>query len=348
MVGGLHIPFEIAASMRAIARSCITSCASCDVQSASYDMHCVTLRHMENLLELINRILDARDETVTAFADRIGVNRLTVTRWKASLPAPETLRRIAADLAIPYSHVVMSALASAGYATCPADLLAGQQVRVITRCGDPFDEPAGAAVDAMFTDPARASEYLRVASAIAPDADIEESVVTIDSTEIPDTVRVFTTVWSSRTDQIHQPVTLCGSRPARLQDREVTDVQATALADSDLVFSLQVDSLTAEAGRTALMAVIDTLRRQGRLLPPGVDPYPGLSRSVAYALNAANRSAPQAMPSPGPIFGGAALQTVPSTFAGARSYDSDAAASGQQDPSAVWPATRQFFVDLPG
>ncbi|MFV8160650.1 helix-turn-helix domain-containing protein [Mycobacterium sp. 134] len=302
---------------------------------------------MENLLELINRILNERGETVTAFASRIGVNRLTVTRWKVSLPAPQTLRRIADALDIPYSHVVMAALASAGYATCPADLLAGQQVHIITRSGGPYDEPTDVAVAAAFADPARASEYLHVASAITPDADIDASVVSIDGTEIPATVRVFTTIWSSRTDQIHQAVALCGSRPARLQDRDVTDVQATALADSEQAFSLQVDSLTPDAGRAALMIAIAMLRKQGRLLPPGVDPYHGLTDSMTYALQA-NGSAPQPPRRANATSGGSVLQTVPSTFAAARSRDRDAAASGQRDTSAAWPAIRQFFVELPG
>lgn len=322
--------------------------ASVDTQSAPFDAQRVTLRGMENLLELINRILNGRGDTVTAFASRIGVNRLTVTRWKVSLPAPQTLRRIADDLDIPYSHVVMAALASAGYATCPADLLAGQQVHIITRSGGQYDEPADVTVAAAFADPARASEYLHVASAITPDADIDASVVSIDGTEIPDTVRVFTTIWSSRTDQIHQPVALCGSRPARLQDRDVTDVQATTLADSEQVFSLQVDSLTPDAGRAALMIAIAMLRKQGRLLSPGVDPYHGLTHSMTYALHQAYGSAPQPPRRADATSGGSALQTVPSTFAAAHSRDSDAAASGRQDTSAAWPAIRQFFVELPG
>lgn len=318
---------------------------------------------METLPDLIGQVLAARDETVTAFAARIGVNRLTVNRWKESLPAAATLRRVADDLAVPYSRVLMSALASAGYASSPADLLAGQQVHVVTNSGgDPYDEAPDIAIAGVFTDPERAAEYVTVADAISDGAEIESRAVVIDSTAVPHTVEIFNTVWSSRTDAIRQSSSLAGSAPARLHDRDVTGVEATAFTKTGEIYFLQVDSLTPEAGREALTAAVDALRRQGRLLPPGIDPHPGVAGWMAYMVD--HLQAPPSPPqsdqasstSPSPL-----MQEVPATLSEAHGRVLDAArraigtpySSGDSrtsgvEPEAVWEPTRRFIVDPVG
>lgn len=300
---------------------------------------------MENLAELINRILTQRGETVTAFAARIGVNRLTVKTWASSLPASATLRRVADDLALPYSHVLAAALASTGYATSAADLMAGQQVHVVTHFGDEDTDDGTVAV--AFTDPGRAAAYAEAIRVSPGLFGVEESIACIDGAEIPDTITVFTTVWSSRTDDLRQTTSLSRSVPTRLQDRDTTPVEATALADGDgdQIISLQADSLNAEAGRAAITAAVEMLRQQGRLLPPSVDPFPGVSGRVAYAMakqakgsTSAPRSGAETFSSP--------MQTVPPVFAAAHDR-ARTHPDGAQDATVVWPAMRRFVVEAP-
>lgn len=238
---------------------------------------------METLPELISRVLHARGESVTAFANRVGVSRQTVARWGTSLPAADTLRRVATDLEVevPYSQVLSAALASAGYIDSLGDMLAGQPLRVVTTCEGPYMERGEVTVAGVFTDPVRAEEYVRIAEATSAETDIEEFPMLVDATEFPDTMLIYTTTWWSRTDQISQTTSIClaDERPARLARRDVSDVEASELTDSDSaqVFSLRVDSLTPEGGRARLTEVLDELRRTGQLLSPDVDPYQGWS-----------------------------------------------------------------------
>lgn len=316
----------------------LTYHVSVDAYHASTDTYSVTLVRMETLLELINRVLATRGETVTAFATRIGVNRLTVNRWKQSLPAPDTLRRVADELDVPYSHVLRAAMASSGYATSPTDLLAGQQVHIVTRIGD--DEPELTAN--AFVDADRATAYVQAMSAVGSDplpaiVGYDQTVAIIDEAQIPDTINVFTTIWSSRADQIHQHSTLARSTPARLIDREVTDVEATALAETDQVFMLQADSLTAEAGRSAITSALAALRKQGRLHPPEVDPVPVLGGWARYVETLKET---YSEPQTGEDTAGSPMQTVPPLFAAARRRAAEAG-WGQK---VVWPQTHRFVV----
>ena len=75
---------------------------------------------MDNLSDFISGALTERGDTVMAFAARIGTSRQTVARWNASLPSAEMLRRVADDLDVPYSQVLVAALVSAGYIATPA------------------------------------------------------------------------------------------------------------------------------------------------------------------------------------------------------------------------------------
>lgn len=298
---------------------------------------------VENLAELINRILTQRGETVTAFAARIGVNRLTVKTWASSLPAAPTLRRVADDLAVPYSHVLAAALASTGYATSAADLMAGQQVHVVTHFDEDTDDGT---VAVAFTDPGRAAAYAEAISVSPGLFGVEESIVCLDGAEIPETITVFTTVWSSRTDAIRQATSLSRSVPTRLQDRDVTPVEATALADGDQIIALQVDSLTAEAGRAAITSAVEMLRQQGRLLPPSVEPFPGVSGRVAYAMAKQAQGSGQSSRSGAATFG-SPMQAVPPVFAAAHDRARAEPGGAQDDVTAVWPATRRFLVEAP-
>lgn len=208
---------------------------------------------METLPELISRVLHARGDSVTAFADRVGVSRQTVARWDASLPAADTLRRVANDLEVEvsYSQVLSAALASAGYIESLGDMLAGQPLRVVTKCEGPYMERGEVTVAGVFTDPARAEEYVRIAEATSVETDVEEFPMLVDATEFPDTILIYSTTWWSRTDQISQTTSIClaDERPARLARRDVSDVEASELSDSAQVFSLRVDSLTPEGGQ---------------------------------------------------------------------------------------------------
>lgn len=294
---------------------------------------------METLSELISRVLAARGETISAFAARIGVNRLTVNRWRQSLPAPETLRRVADDLDVPYSQILGAAMASAGYVASLSDLLAGQKVHIVTHVGD-VDDPEDGWTAAAFVDTERATAYIQAMSAGPAGFDYSQQTAILDGAQTPSTIEVFTTIWSSRGDQIRQHSTLAWSAPTRLLDRAVTPVEATALTESDDVFMLQADSLDAEAGRAAIASALDVLRKQGRLCPPGSDPLPALASSARYLESLQDRySEPQTAGGHGRS--AAIMQVVPSGFAAARrSY------TGGPDGEAVWPETRRFAVSL--
>ncbi|MBE5477691.1 hypothetical protein E3G68_005024 [Mycobacteroides abscessus] len=290
---------------------------------------------MESLSELISRVLATRGETVSAFAARIGVNRLTVNRWKQSLPSPETLRRVADDLDVPYSQVLGAAMASAGYVTSPRDLLAGREVHVVTYVGDDED-PDDQWTATAFTSAERATAFVQAMSAGPGDFQYWQAAAVLDGTEIPETVEVFTTTWSSRADQIRQFSALAWPTPARLIDREVTPVEATALVETGEVFLLQAESLDAEAGRTAVASALDVLREQGRLYPKGSLPVPALDGAARYleALrdrNSQPRGAPRAT---GPA---GMLQVVLPGFAAARQNETIGS-------EAVWPQTRRFVA----
>lgn len=234
---------------------------------------------METLPDFISRELRARGDTVTVFADRIGVSRQTVARWNTSLPGADTLRRVASDLEVPYSQVLSAALASAGYIDSLGDMLAGQPLRVVTTCEGPYMERGEVTVAGVFSDPTRAEEYARIAKATTAETDVGDVTVLVDGAEFPDTMLIYTTTWWSRTDQIGQTTSICSADepPARLANRDVSDVEASEQADSGQVFALRVDSLTPEGGRNRLTAVLDELRRTGRLLSPEIDPYEGWS-----------------------------------------------------------------------
>ncbi len=244
---------------------------------------------METLKELVDRVLIARGETVTAFAARLGVNRLTVNRWAQSLPAPDTLRRVAEDLAVPYSRVLAAAMASAGYALSLGDLLSGQQVHLVIHAGD--DEPEYGLAAAAFVDETRADAYLQAMSAGLEDLGYYREVAVIDGAEIPETIEVFTTTWSSRVDQIRLHSVRARSVPTRLCGRKVTDVEATALAETGEVFMLQADSLDVDAGHAAITAALDALRKQGRLYPPGVHPVSAVEGWARYVESAQGKYA---------------------------------------------------------
>lgn len=242
---------------------------------------------VESLPDFISRELRARGDSVTAFADRIGVSRQTVARWDTSLPAADTLRRVAADLEVPYSQVLSAALASAGYIDSLSDMLAGQPLRVVTTCEGPYMERGEVTVAGVFTDPTRAEEYAEISSATSYDTDVEETTVRVDAAELPDVMRIYTTTWWSRTDQISQTTSIClaDERPTRVTGRDVSDVEASELSDLGQVFALRVDSLTGDAGRAQLMSALNELRKAGKLLPPEADPYAGWSGLAASSLS---------------------------------------------------------------
>lgn len=252
-----------------------THSASHGTCGASSDAHHVTLRVVENLWEFITRVLAERGaDTITAFAARISTTRQTVARWNTSLPASETLRRVAEDLDVPYSQVLSAGLVSAGYVTTPADLLAGQAVHVVVVDDADCPSCSGGAVAGVFSDAADAAEFTRVSQAIEM-ADFEPSVIRIDSAAIPDAIEIHTTTWWSRTDRIQHSSDLVGERPARLIGRDISDIEVAALGDDDQIFELTVSSIDEAAGRRTLLAQLDQLRNDGKLMPPNLNPLAG-------------------------------------------------------------------------
>ena len=130
----------------------------------------------------------------------------------------------------------------------------------------------GGAVAGVFSDAADAAEFARVSQAIEM-ADFEPGAIRIDGAAIPDAVEIHTTTWWSRTDRIRHSSNLVGERPARLIGRDISDIEVAALGDDDQIFQLTVSSIDEGAGRRELLTVLDQLRKDGKLMPPNVDPY---------------------------------------------------------------------------
>jgi len=246
---------------------------------------------MNNLSDFVADALAERDDTISAFASRIGTTRQTVARWSTSLPGAETLRRVAADLDVPYSQVLVSALVSAGYVETPADVLAGQDVHAVIET-DPYCPSCGGGVLAgVFSDSDTAGEFARVSHSINREmSDFESAATQIDSVSIPEAIEIHTHSWSSQRDELRHGSVLVGERPARLFDRDISDIEVSTLGDDGQVFALRVSSIEDSAGRNALLALLDEFRKAGKLLPPDVNPHAGRPSSLlAEAALAAQR-----------------------------------------------------------
>lgn len=173
---------------------------------------------MESLGDLVDRLINERGETLTAFAERMGTNRQTVRGWRMSFPAPATLRRIAEALDVPYSTVLTAALYTADYIEGLEDILANQTVHVVVRNeGGAFDRGDAAPV-AVFTNADRAEEFVEISDAVTPEADFDEFPIVVDAAEPPPAVRVHTLTWSHRADKIAESSMLYGSVPTRVGD----------------------------------------------------------------------------------------------------------------------------------
>lgn len=235
---------------------------------------------MDNLPDFISGALTARGDTITAFAARIGTTRQTVARWNASLPAAETLRRIADDLDVTYSQVLTAGLVSAGYVAEPADQLAGQELHAVLESETSCPECGGGAVvvSGVFSTPEVAAEYARVRNAIDA-AEFEPTTVRVDAASVPPAIDIHTHTWSSRSDNISHYTRLVGQRPTRLIDRDISDIEVEALGDDNQIFELKVSSIDETAGRTALLSTLDRLRKAGQLLPSDIDPFEGRGSS---------------------------------------------------------------------
>lgn len=238
---------------------------------------------MESLGDLVDRLINERGETLTAFAERMGTNRQTVRGWRMSFPAPATLRRIAEALDVPYSTVLTAALYTADYIEGLEDILANQTVHVVVRNeGGAFDRGDAAPV-AVFTNADRAEEFVEISDAVTPEADFDEFPIVVDAAEPPPAVRVHTLTWSHRADKIAESSMLYGSVPTRVGDGGVSAVEGLELSDTGEIYQLRVDSLDPDAGREVLQAELRKLRGDGRLLPPEVDVTGGLSGLSAWA-----------------------------------------------------------------
>lgn len=226
---------------------------------------------METLADLITRLLSDRKETLTAFAERIGSNRQTIRGWRTSLPSPAMLARVAKALDVPYSTVLAAGLRSAEYIDDLSGILAGHTVHAVARCdGSPY-ERGEFAPSAVFSDPARAREFVDVSNAVTDDTAFELAALVIDAAEPPPAVRIYTAEWSNRTDRITETSFLLGEAPTRLKDRTVSEINGIELADTGEIYRLRVDSIDPRAGREALQNTIDRLRSERRLLSPEVD-----------------------------------------------------------------------------
>jgi len=238
---------------------------------------------MDNLPDFIAGLLGERGDTVAAFAGRVGTSRQTVARWNASLPSAETLRRVAEDLDVPYSRVLTAALVSAGYVETPADVLAGQDVHVVV--ASDRESCRFGAVAGVFSDGDTAAEFARVSQSIDPGmADFDSESATIDSVSIPQAIEIHTNSWRSWTDQLRHDSVLVGERPARLVDRDISDIEVCALGDEEQVYELTVSSIDDAAGRSALLTALGQLRKDGKLLPADINPYAGRPSSLISEL----------------------------------------------------------------
>ncbi|EIU51651.1 helix-turn-helix domain-containing protein [Mycobacteroides abscessus] len=238
---------------------------------------------MESLGDLVDRLINERGETLTAFAERMGTNRQTVRGWRMSFPAPATLRRIAEALEVPYSTVLTAALYTADYIEGLEDILGDHLVHVVVRSeGGAFDRGDAAPV-AVFTNADRAEEFVEISDAVTPEADFDEFPIVVDAAEPPPAVRVHTLTWSHRADKIAESSMLYGSVPTRVGDGGVSAVEGLELSDTGEIYQLRVDSLDPNAGREVLQAALRKLRGEGRLLPPEVDVTGGHSGLSAWA-----------------------------------------------------------------
>lgn len=238
---------------------------------------------MESLGDLVDRLINERGETLTAFAERMGTNRQTVRGWRMSFPAPATLRRIAEALDVPYSTVLTAALYTADYIEGLEDVLANQTVHVVVRNeGGAYDRGEAAPV-AVFTSADRATEFVEISDAVTPDADFVEGPIIVDAAEPPPAVSVHTLTWSHRADKIAESSMLYGSVPTRVGSDGVSAVEGLELSDTGEIYQLRVDSLDMDAGREVLQAALRKLRGGGRLLPPEVDVTGGRSGLSAWA-----------------------------------------------------------------
>lgn len=238
---------------------------------------------MESLGDLVDRLINERGETLTAFAERMGTNRQTVRGWRTSFPAPATLRRISEALEVPYSTVLTAALYTADYIEGLEDVVANQTVHVVVRNeGGAYDRGEAAPV-AVFTNADRATEFVDISDAVTPDADFVEGPIIVDAAEPPPAVRVHTLTWSHKADKIAESSMLYGSVPTRVGSGGVSAVEGLELSDTGEIYQLRVDSLDPDAGREVLQAALRKLRGEGRLLPPEVDVAGGHSGLSAWA-----------------------------------------------------------------
>lgn len=240
---------------------------------------------MESLGDLVDRLINERGETLTAFAERMGTNRQTVRGWRTSFPAATTLRRIAETLEVPYSMVLTAALYTADYIEGLEDVLANQTVHVVVRNeGSAYDRGEAAPV-AVFTNADKATEFVEISDAVTPDADFVQGPIIVDAAEPPPAVRVHTLRWSHRADKIAESSMLYGSVPTRVGSDGVSAVEGLELSDTGEIYQLRVDSLDPDAGREVLQAALRKLRGDGRLLPPEVDVSGGYSGLSAWAYD---------------------------------------------------------------
>lgn len=271
---------------------------------------------VESLGDLVDRLINERGETLTAFAERMGTNRQTVRGWRMSFPAPATLRRISEALEVPYSTVLTAALYTADYIEGLEDVVANQTVHVVVRNdGGAYDRGEAAPV-AVFTNADRATEFVEISDAVTPDADFVEGPIIVDSAEPPPAVRVHTLTWSHRADKIAESSMLYGSVPTRVGSDGVSAVEGLELSDTGEIYQLRVDSLDPDAGREVLQEALRKLRSEGRLLPPEVDVNGGHSGLSAWAyeqslLSPFDMSPLQRMDSPPQRYDTSPLQRMP-------------------------------------
>lgn len=150
----------------------------------------------------------------------------------------------------------------------------GQDVHVVI--GSDCVSCSGGVLSGVFSDGDTAAEFSRVSHSIDPGmADFDPEMSQIDSVSIPEAIEIHTNSWWSRADQLRHSSVLVGERPARLIDRDISDIEVSALGDDDHVYALTVSSIDDEVGRSSLLRLLEQLRKDGKLLPPDVDPLAG-------------------------------------------------------------------------
>lgn len=275
---------------------------------------------METLGDLVDRLINERGETLTAFSERLGTNRQTVRGWRTSLPAPATLRRIADALEVPYSTVLTAALCSADYMKSLEDVLAHQTVHVVVRNDESSYGEGDVAPVAVFTNPDRATEFAEISGAVVPEADFDDVTIVVDAAVPPPAVLVYTLTWSHKADKITESSKLFGSVPTRIGSDGVSDVEGLELSDTGEMYQLRVDSLHSDAGREVLQTAIRKLRSEGRLLPPDVDVTGGRSGLMQWVyeqslLSPFDMSPLQRMSSPPQRNNASPMQRMPMSLA---------------------------------